>query len=115
MLILTRGKGQSIMIGDDLMLTVVEIEPVRASILIQRRVPDKSFFHDVTKAWFKLLQPIPLDATIECAIRHLRGDRIRLGFDAPGPIKVHRKEVYDLLRQQQQAGGGEQGKPPLPS
>lgn len=53
MLVLTRGKGESILIGDDVEITVVEI----------------------------------------------RGDKIRLGIQAPSGVSVHRKEVYLQIRQ----------------
>lgn len=48
MLVLSRGKGQRIRIGEDITLTVVEI----------------------------------------------RGDKIRLGIEAPRTIDVHRDEIY---------------------
>ena len=30
----------------------------------------------------------------------IRGDKVRLGFDAPELIGVHRKEVYDAMRRE---------------
>ena len=52
MLVLSRKKNESIMIGDSVMITIVEI----------------------------------------------RGDRVRLGIEAPPEVPVHRREVYDALR-----------------
>ena len=52
MLVLSRKKNESIMIGDDITLVVVEI----------------------------------------------RGDKVRLGIEAPAEIPVHRREVYDAIR-----------------
>lgn len=52
MLVLSRQRDETIMIGDDIELTVVDI----------------------------------------------RGDKVRLGIKAPPRIAVHRKEVYDAIR-----------------
>jgi len=57
MLILTRKAGQTIRIGDDVSISVVEI----------------------------------------------RGNQVRLGINAPRSVTVHREEVYDVIREQQQA------------
>jgi carbon storage regulator len=54
MLVLSRGKNESIMIGDDIEITVIEI----------------------------------------------KGDKIRLGIQAPREIQVHRKEVYEAIRKE---------------
>jgi carbon storage regulator len=65
MLVLSRQRDETIMIGDDIELTVVDI----------------------------------------------RGDKVRLGIKAPPRIAVHRKEVYDAIkRENEQAAclsGGE--------
>ena len=54
MLVLSRHKDETIMIGDDIELTVVDI----------------------------------------------RGDKVRLGIKAPPQVPVHRKEVYDAIRKE---------------
>ena len=51
MLVLSRGKGESIVIEDDITIVVVEI----------------------------------------------RGDKVRLGIEAPKEVSVHRREVYDAI------------------
>jgi carbon storage regulator len=56
MLVLSRHRDESIMIGDDVVITVVDI----------------------------------------------RGDRVRLGIDAPKDIPVHRREIYDAIRRENQ-------------
>lgn len=53
MLVLARQKDQSIVIGDDVVITIVDI----------------------------------------------RGDKVRLGINAPREVSVHRKEIYDLVRE----------------
>ena len=54
MLVLSRQRDETIMIGDDVEITVVDI----------------------------------------------RGDKVRLGITAPRSIKVHRKEVYDAIKRE---------------
>jgi len=58
MLVLTRQRDQTIMIGDDIEITVIDI----------------------------------------------RGDKVRLGITAPKSVPVHRKEVYDAIKREQQDG-----------
>ncbi|HWB20953.1 MAG TPA: carbon storage regulator CsrA [Phycisphaerales bacterium] len=54
MLVLSRQRDETIMIGDDIELTVVDI----------------------------------------------RGDKVRIGIKAPPHVPVHRKEVYDAIRRE---------------
>lgn len=55
MLVLSRRKNEAIMIGDDVVITILEI----------------------------------------------RGDRVRLGIEAPRAVPVHRSEVYHSIRKEQ--------------
>jgi carbon storage regulator len=57
MLVLSRQRDETIMIGDDIEVTVVDI----------------------------------------------RGDKVRLGINAPKDVPVHRKEVYDAIRRENRA------------
>jgi len=59
MLVLSRYKDQQIMIGDDVVITIVDI----------------------------------------------RGDKVRLGIEAPSDVQVHRAEIYEAI--QREAKGGE--------
>ena len=59
MLVLSRGRDQSIMIGDDVVVTIVDI----------------------------------------------RGDKVRLGIDAPEEIPVHRQEVYEAIQREKRSAG----------
>ena len=69
MLVLSRQRDETIMIGDDIELTVVDI----------------------------------------------RGDKVRLGIKAPSHVAVHRKEIYDAIKRENEqaarfsAPGGELG------
>jgi carbon storage regulator len=70
MLVLSRQRDETIMIGDDIEITIVDI----------------------------------------------RGDKVRLGINAPNSVPVHRKEVYDAIRRENLAAAGmkpdELGTPP---
>jgi len=54
MLVLSRQKDESIMIGDDVKITIVDV----------------------------------------------RGDKVRLGIEAPRTISVHREEVYEAIQRE---------------
>ena len=58
MLVLSRPRDESIIIGDDVVITIVDI----------------------------------------------RGDKVRLGIDAPQDIPVHRREVYEAIQRENQKG-----------
>lgn len=60
MLVLSRQRDETIMIGDDVEITVVDI----------------------------------------------RGDKVRLGITAPRSIQVHRKEVYDAIKRENERAAG---------
>lgn len=63
MLVLTRAKDESIVIGDGIEITIVEI----------------------------------------------KGDKVRLGIVAPRDVAVHRKEVWQAIRDANVAAAGSQG------
>ena len=58
MLVLSRHRDESIMIGDEIVVTVVDI----------------------------------------------RGDKVRLGIEAPTQIPVHRQEIYDAIQREKARG-----------
>ena len=60
MLVLSRQRDETIMIGDDIEITVVDI----------------------------------------------RGDKVRLGVNAPPHLPVHRREVYEAIKRESQAATG---------
>jgi cytosine deaminase len=73
MLVLSRQRGQAIMIGDEIEITIVDI----------------------------------------------RGDKVRLGINAPRTVSLHRKEVYEAIRRENQAAAQVRPEdlhlPPLPT
>ena len=63
MLVLSRQRDETIMIGDDVELTIVDI----------------------------------------------RGDKVRIGIKAPATVAVHRKEIYDAIRSENQQAAAFRG------
>ena len=59
MLVLSRQRDESIMIGDNVVVTIVDI----------------------------------------------RGDKVRLGIEAPGEIPVHRQEVFEAIQRENRRAG----------
>ncbi len=57
MLVLSRKKNESIIIGEDIVITIIEV----------------------------------------------RGDKVRLGIQAPREVPIHRSEVYDLIHRDDNA------------
>jgi carbon storage regulator len=71
MLVLSRQRDESIMIGDDVEITIVDV----------------------------------------------RGDKVRLGINAPKHIPVHRREIYDAIQKEkaEKAEGAEEKSSPKES
>ena len=40
---------------------------------------------------------------IEIVVVEIRGDRVRLGVNAPREVPVHRREVYDAIQRERNA------------
>lgn len=47
-------------------------------------------------------ETIMIGDEIEMTIVDIRGDKVRLGIKAPAHVTVHRKEVYDAIRRENQ-------------
>jgi len=45
-------------------------------------------------------QTIMIGDKVEITVVDIRGDKVRLGITAPSEIPVHRKEVYDAIKQE---------------
>jgi carbon storage regulator len=43
---------------------------------------------------------------VQITIVDIRGDKVRLGITAPRHIQVHRKEVYDAIKRENQQAAG---------
>jgi carbon storage regulator len=67
MLVLSRHRDESIIIGDDIVVTVVDI----------------------------------------------RGDKVRLGIQAPTHVPVHRQEIYEAIQREKSRNEGDAGSKPV--
>jgi len=45
-------------------------------------------------------ESIVIDDDITIVVVEIRGDKVRLGVEAPKEVPVHRREVYDLIQRQ---------------
>ena len=48
---------------------------------------------------------LPDGRMIEIIVVDIRGEKVRLGIDAPKDITVHRKEVYEAIKREKMAHG----------
>ncbi len=48
----------------------------------------------------KKQEQIVIDEAILVTVVDIRGDRVRLGVDAPKDVPVHRKEVYEAIKRE---------------
>ena len=53
-------------------------------------------------------ESIVINDDITIVVVEIRGDKVRLGVEAPREVPVHRREVYDAIkRSEQKASNGE--------
>src|SRR4051812_6899853 len=50
-------------------------------------------------------QAIMIGDDIEVSVVDIRGDKVRLGINAPRSVSVHRKEIYEAIRKENKAAG----------
>ena len=46
---------------------------------------------------------------IKIKVVDIRGEKVRLGIEAPAHVSVHRKEVYDAIQRERKAAEQQQG------
>lgn len=54
----------------------------------------------------KINESIMIGDEVEVCLLEIKGDKIRLGIKAPRSVPVHRKEVYEEIKQANQAAAG---------
>ena len=50
----------------------------------------------------KKKQVLCIGDSIRIMVVEIRGDKVQLGIEAPLDVKVHRKEIYDLIQKEKQ-------------
>jgi carbon storage regulator len=50
-------------------------------------------------------QTIMIGDHIAVTVVDIRGDKVRLGIDAPGEVPVHRREVYEAIQREKRESG----------
>lgn len=59
-------------------------------------------------------ESIVINNDITIVVVEIRGDKVRLGVEAPKEVPVHRREVYDAIRRNEaaaEAAGAERSSP----
>ncbi len=51
-------------------------------------------------------ESIVINDDIKIVVVEIRGDKVRLGVEAPKEVPVHRREVYDAIKRSEQENGG---------
>lgn len=44
---------------------------------------------------------------IRVVLISIRGDKVRIGIDAPADVQVHRQEIYEIIEKERNAERGE--------
>lgn len=47
-------------------------------------------------------ESIVINDNVTVTIVDVRGDKVRIGIDAPREVSIHRQEVFELIRQEQE-------------
>jgi carbon storage regulator len=56
-------------------------------------------------------ESIVINNDITIVVVEIRGDKVRLGVEAPKEVPVHRREVYDAIKRNAAAQNGSAGAP----
>jgi carbon storage regulator CsrA len=93
MLVISRQVGDAVMIGQDLEVAVVSIEPEAVTLCVRHSGGGPESVHRVAR---DAVLELPLHTS--CTPVDIRSDKVRLGLTCPKELSVHRKEVYDAIR-----------------
>jgi carbon storage regulator len=50
----------------------------------------------------RISETIVIGENIEIAVLGVKGNQVRLGIEAPKAVSVHRKEIYEKIKSEQQ-------------
>lgn len=60
-------------------------------------------------------ESIVIDDRIVITVVEIRGDKVRLGVEAPRDVTIHRQEVYEALKAQERSESPEQSSLEVPA
>jgi len=60
-------------------------------------------------------ESIVIDDNIVITVVEIRGDKVRLGIQAPREVPVHRSEIHAAIQSEQQSAVSNEGSPRVPS
>lgn len=60
-------------------------------------------------------EAIVINDDITIVVVEVRGDKVRLGIEAPQHVSVHRQEVYEAIQRENRRAAGLPAVPPLPA
>jgi sRNA-binding carbon storage regulator CsrA len=108
MLVLSRAKDESVMVGDDLKVTVLRVRGKRALIVVARRRAGgpQTFWEEKEPRWLDIGGWIELGEEMWCGLVDVAAEKTRLGFTLPAGVSLHRKEFYDLVNRERERGRG---------
>lgn len=52
-------------------------------------------------------EEVVINDDVRVRVVSIRGDKVRLGFDAPNAVPVHRREVYDAIKRSENSDESE--------
>lgn len=102
MLVLSRTFGEAFMIGDNLKLTIRELDDAHVSFVIsQREAVDLAFEKRATHR-LKCGEAVQIADGIVCNVIMIDRGKVRLGFKCPPTVRIDRAEIYELNRAKRQ-------------
>lgn len=72
-------------------------------MLVLSRQRDESIVLDFASMSDEDFEALRKGKPIEITVVDIRGDKVRLGINAPRPIAVHRYEVWEAIRRENRA------------
>jgi carbon storage regulator CsrA len=121
MLVLSRYKNEAIYVGDNIRIVIADIRGARVKIVIE--APPEVSIHRkevheaiqrgaqsatrptlARKEFTRLVltrktnEVICIGDDIRVMVVEVRGDRVRIGVNAPESVAVHREEIYEAIK-----------------
>ena len=100
MLVLIRSADESVMIGDDLEIQVVEVTACAVRLRAERRTVGGRLTKEIFDGFRLVGATITLGEGVKCLIGGIRNERVRIGIIAPMDVSIHRREVWEAVRRE---------------